>query len=194
MASPSLAQTTNPQAQLEEWLEKGRQIAKDGTNYHWRVGDWRCGANGLDEKLAYRQAESITGIRKKALYDMKWVSSRVPVSVRTETLSWNHHRQVAHCEVEKQKDLLKQAVTEGWSVESLRDVAKEPRRRGKGSRDEKPKKMCVRLTAAQHDLVRWYAKTRGVSPSGFLQQIVRDWYQQAALTRKEQEQATVSLQ
>jgi hypothetical protein len=175
--------TIDQQERLELWLEQGRQIAMDGAGYHWRIGDWLCSAKELDEKLAYREAEIVTGIRRKMLYDLAWVASNVPISVRTEKLSWNHHRQVAHLEPSEQQYWLGKAETEGLAVSQLRELTKEPRQqKPKQGQKQKPQRIPVELTSAQEDLVRIYATRAGISAAAYLQKIFVDWYEKAALT------------
>jgi N6-adenosine-specific RNA methylase IME4 len=91
----------------------------------------------IGDALAYRQqkwgmyddiAEEV-GINKKELSDLKWVAENVKSSGRQENLSYNHHREVAKLEPNKQEQFLNKAVEEKLSVRDLREEIKKDARK-----------------------------------------------------------------
>ena len=54
------------------------------------------------------------------LRDFKWVAEKIPLSVRTDILSFDHHRRVAPLKPAEQKKWLRRAVDEEMTVAELR--------------------------------------------------------------------------
>ncbi|MBK7381675.1 MAG: hypothetical protein IPJ03_22305 [Ignavibacteriales bacterium] len=69
----------------------------------------------------YDDIENETGINKDTLRDYKRVSENVESALRNADLSFNHHKEVAKLEPEKQKFFLQKAVDEDLSVRDLRE-------------------------------------------------------------------------
>jgi hypothetical protein len=67
------------------------------------------------------------------LANYKWVASRYPVPVRTETLSWTHHERIAGRD--DRLDWLKKAADNYWSVRTMLEEIK-AFNRAKGGRKE----------------------------------------------------------
>lgn len=107
----------------EIWIEFGRGIQRVGAAMPWIIGDWlNYGENTYGE--TYTQAIEVTGLEYQTLTAMKWVSSSVEILVRTNNLTWQHHRMVASQESDKQIYWLNEAETNGWSSRDLRQEIK----------------------------------------------------------------------
>jgi hypothetical protein len=65
---------------------------------------------------------------KAQLYNYTYVSNKVPISVRTEKLSWTHHWIVAPLSVEDQRKYLALAVENEWSKEALKAALKKAKK------------------------------------------------------------------
>lgn len=111
---------------FEEWMDYGQSLkVLDGTARQFAIGDWI--KHGFDkyEHGKWDAVQQVWGDELKTLQDYEYVAKRVKSTVRTVDLSWSHHRQVADLETEKQCDWLKQAVTNNWSVATLRQKLSE---------------------------------------------------------------------
>ena len=92
----------------------------------WAAGDvaMYC-VDTFDEASLEEIAEKLD-IDYNTLRTKKWVSKNVPMSIRIDKLSWQHHRHVASCEAEDtKKDWLKRALDGGWSAYKLAHEIKE---------------------------------------------------------------------
>jgi hypothetical protein len=69
-------------------------------------------------------AQAIGEYSKQTLCNAMWVSSRIELSRRLETLSWSHHQEVASLEPRAQDKLLKAAVDNNWNVHELRQAVR----------------------------------------------------------------------
>ncbi len=139
--------TTSPDCELtlEAWEESLRELAKRQTNLNWEIGDAllkgtkfypeeSCGG----ERIAghwiqsgpdvYSAASFITGLSRGHLQDLASTARRCGPSVRTEAVSWSHHRALVNALPKATEDELKgwldRARKEGWSVKLLNDELK----------------------------------------------------------------------
>lgn len=105
----------------EDWEDAGQLLQRLDASLQWLIGDWIV----LGEHLNYGDrdtfAESI-GFETKTIYDYAYVARNVEISVRTEILSFTHHKLVAAMTKKEQKKWLQKAEAEGWSVANLRDA------------------------------------------------------------------------
>ncbi len=104
---------------FDEWLLAGTFINNADKSVHFWIGDW---LNYGEERWGqmYEQAIERTGFDYGTLADDKYVASRVNFSVRTEKLSFTHHRLVAPHTPQEQKILLAKAEEMGLSVKQFR--------------------------------------------------------------------------
>ena len=110
---------------FEEWEQVGGVLGRIGRAHQWWVGDWlNYGERAYGEK--YAQAMDATGLDYSAVANYAWVAKAVEPSTRVETLSWSHHREVAHLETVEQADWLSRAEAQGWSRNELREAVKSP--------------------------------------------------------------------
>lgn len=109
------------EANFDDWQETGRILRKLDESIQWLLGDWIVMGEAYDygERVAF--AESI-GFNVKTLDDYAYVARHVNFSVRTEKLSFGHHKLVASLpDVDEQARWLNAAAENHWSIAKLRD-------------------------------------------------------------------------
>lgn len=108
---------------FEEWEATGQTLGRIGRACQWWIGDWlNYGERAYGEK--YAQAMEATGLDYATVADYAYVARHIESSVRTENLSWSHHKVVAALEPPDQDVYLKKAAENGWSVSELRKQIK----------------------------------------------------------------------
>ena len=117
----------------ENWQHLGRVLFRFDKSIQWLIGDWLLyGENnkwGETQKIADEM-----GYEVKTLYDFKYVAQHVNFSVRTENLSFGHHKLVAKLDAQEQQFWLEKAAygdvneetqtAESWSIGRLREEMK----------------------------------------------------------------------
>jgi hypothetical protein len=105
---------------FEEWERVGYALADIDQSFRWLLGDWLVyGEWKYGEK--YAQAIDMTRFNFNRLKDYAWVAGNVHISVRTEGLSWSHHREVAKLPPDKQAEWLALALANDWTTRELHD-------------------------------------------------------------------------
>ena len=89
----------------EEWQELAASLGEVASSIAFIVGDWLVYGQGLfgtdgfpDKKVghpSYQLALAVTGLDLSTLQNYAYVSRSVPYSLRSERLSWEHHRLLA---------------------------------------------------------------------------------------------------
>jgi N6-adenosine-specific RNA methylase IME4 len=121
--------TISNKCSREEWLKIGEGLKLvEGSVQFW-IGDWaRHGdKNGYyTDTKTYDEIEEITGYSHQAIKDMKYVANNIESSRRRDDISFNHYREVAKLESDKQELFLNRASEEKLSVRELRrEIEKE---------------------------------------------------------------------
>jgi hypothetical protein len=109
------------EASFKDWQETGRILRKLDESIQWLLGDWIVMGEAYEygERIAF--AESI-GFNVKTLDDYAYVARNVNFSVRTENLSFGHHKLVASLpDGDEQERWLTTAAENHWSIARLRD-------------------------------------------------------------------------
>lgn len=133
----------------DEWLNYGEILKRVDEAKQWAIGDWLCDGKRHHGDGLYAEAERVLGIDKSQLMQLKSISERFEILVRTKNLSWRHHYEVASIKLikeknkklylsdepdkEKMQELLKKAEKESLSVRDLRELVA----RYKRQQDEK---------------------------------------------------------
>ncbi len=131
---------------LAEWREVGERLLALDAELPWFKGTWWnhgeqfLGGSHLAPHPSHLNAAPLTLEAERALYQAiaklipmddaaratfstyGWVCRHVPVSIRIETLSFTHHREVAALERKEQVRLLALCEKNGWSVMDLREA------------------------------------------------------------------------
>ena len=107
---------------VQEWQELAASIGEAASSIAFIVGDWlvygqsRYGPEAIAEKRvsqsAYQTAITATGLDLSTLQNYAYVSRNVPYSLRTERLSWEHHRLMAKLPPGDMKDWIEACVAE----------------------------------------------------------------------------------
>ena len=90
---------------VEEWQELAASLGEVASSIAFIVGDWLVygqslfGTNGFPDKKvdnpSYQLALAATGLDLSTLQNYAYVSRGIPYSLRSERLSWEHHRLLA---------------------------------------------------------------------------------------------------
>jgi len=87
---------------FEEWENCGKFLKQAEKSVQFWIGDWlNYGERKWGEM--YSQAVEETDYTEGSLRNAKWVSSKVPLSLRNDKLEFNHHVVVAPLPPEKHK-------------------------------------------------------------------------------------------
>jgi len=116
----------------EAWSAYLSELAKRDHASKWEMGDWLVkGADhyGEDDGLTvYSIAGTITGLAYGTLKDLCSTARRCPVSVRTDQLTWSHHRVLVNAKPEATEEELKEqlheAIEQKLSVSQFKESLK----------------------------------------------------------------------
>jgi hypothetical protein len=107
---------------VEEWQELATSIGEAASSIAFIVGDWLVYGQSLfgtdgdpDRKVdhpSYQLALKATGLDLSTLQNYAYVSRNVPYSLRTERLSWEHHRLMAKLPDGDMQDWIEACVAE----------------------------------------------------------------------------------
>lgn len=107
---------------VEEWQELATSIGEAASSIAFIVGDWLVYGQSLfgtggdpDRKVdhpSYQLALKATGLDLSTLQNYAYVSRNVPYSLRTERLSWEHHRLMAKLPEGDMQDWIEACVAE----------------------------------------------------------------------------------
>ncbi|MGP8298556.1 LmbU family transcriptional regulator [Streptomyces inhibens] len=112
------------------WESAGRRISAVANSSAWCLGDWLIyGQSRYTDR--YRRAVDAVGLDYQTLRNYAWVARRFEVSRRRDTLSFNHHAEVASLLPHEQDYWLNRAQELGWSRNQLRANVR-------GAREEEP--------------------------------------------------------
>ena len=152
---------------FELWLKNGQKLCAAGGASMWWVGAWvNAGAkmylkeiDGSDYHLGdgakYQRAMELSGYENDTLRAAAWVERSVPLCNRLHTLSWSHHREVAHLEAGDQRKFLHMAQDQGWTRSQLRQAI----RKDKATELEEPidvGPVGFILSKPVGDIMRWF--------------------------------------
>ncbi|CAL9450300.1 hypothetical protein SUDANB58_02435 [Streptomyces sp. enrichment culture] len=137
---------------LEAWISIGVEIFSITDASSWWLGDWLIyGQNRYPDR--YKRAIEASSLHYKTLRNYAWVARKFDVSRRRDTLSMQHHAEVAALTEEEQELWLDRAEQEGWSVTELRRNIKESK--ATGDRIQDVTAATVTLKAPAERMRRW---------------------------------------
>jgi len=106
----------------DEWAELAQSIGQAARSLGFIIGDWLVYGQGLfgvdgfpDRKVddaSYELAMAASGLDRSTLQNYAYVSRSIPYSVRTERLSWEHHRLLAKLPEDKQAGWIDVCIAE----------------------------------------------------------------------------------
>jgi len=119
--SPTGMQITR-ELTFNEWSELATHIGRAARSVAFIIGDWLVygqslfGTDGFPDKqvdpASYELAVAATGLDRSTLQNYAYVSRSVPYSLRTERLSWEHHRLLAKLPEADMQDWIDACVAE----------------------------------------------------------------------------------
>lgn len=121
-----------PKVTFEQWAEAGMRLSGLVNSFAWCLGDWLVyGKENYESR--YLEAIERVGLDYQTLRNYAWVTRRFPASRRRESLSFQHHAEVASLPVAEQDTWLDRAEQHGWSKSQLRQQVKVAREAGQPS-------------------------------------------------------------
>jgi hypothetical protein len=104
---------------FDTWSSMGERIATVSNASAWWLGDWLVyGQRRFAGR--YKLAIRSTGLEYQTLRNYAWIARRFPLSRRRDTLSFQHHVEVASLSDPAQDLWLDRAVRFGWARSDLR--------------------------------------------------------------------------
>jgi len=107
---------------FEEWRDLAGSIGEAARSIGFIVGDWLVygqnlfGTDGFPDRkvdeASYQLAIAATGLDLSTLQNYAYVSRSVPYSLRSERLSWEHHRLLAKLPEDKQAGWIDACIAE----------------------------------------------------------------------------------
>lgn len=111
---------------FEQWAEAGRRLSGLVSSFAWCLGDWLIyGKENYNNR--YLEAIERIGLDYQTLRNYAWVTRRFPASRRRESLSFQHHAEVASLPPAEQDAWLDRAEQRGWSKSQLRQQVRRAR-------------------------------------------------------------------
>jgi hypothetical protein len=154
--------------QFDEWRRAGSQIARISSASAWWLGDWvNYGEQAYGSR--YRAALEVTALDYKTLRNYAWVARRFELARRRDSLSFQHHAEVAGLAPAEQELWLARADRQHWSRNELRRrLAADRARRGERSLSHplvlrmeiaavREQRWRAAATCAEQDLSDWIA-------------------------------------
>jgi hypothetical protein len=137
---------------FDAWVRMGRQISGIASASAWWLGDWLIyGERTYGQR--YRTAFEVTCLDYQTLRNYAWVARRFSVSRRRDTLSFQHHAEVAALPDPEQDLWLERAQRSRWSRNELRRQLSAARRSREPMPTARLVRHCVEVTAGQEE--RW---------------------------------------
>jgi hypothetical protein len=151
---------------FNDWLGLGSQISRISSASDWWLGDWLLyGRRTYSDR--YKQAIQATKLEYQTLRNYAWVARRFPMSRRRDTVSFQHHAEVAARSEAEQDVWLERAERLRWSRNELRRqlAAGGPRRQPSA----RARAVVLHLPVTEEREQRWQ-KAASASEQGFV-----DW-------------------
>ncbi|MBK9122828.1 MAG: hypothetical protein IPM16_06860 [Chloroflexi bacterium] len=105
---------------FEEWAAFGQFLREVEAGLQWAIGDW-LNQGEIRYRDTYMGAAVGLGFEVATLRDFAYVARSVKLSVRTDALSFNHHKLIAAMDPQMQRLWLARAVAANWSIGEMRD-------------------------------------------------------------------------
>jgi hypothetical protein len=139
----------------EAWEHAGEHISQIVSSSAWCLGDWIVvGQSQFTDR--YKQVMEAVGLDYQTVRNYAWVARRFELSRRRDTLSFQHHAEVASMPPAKQDYWLDRAEEGGWSRNRLRQEIKNARGAAKADRAGQ-ESLLPRILVNQERIARWRA-------------------------------------
>lgn len=141
-----------PATTFEQWAETGPKLSRLVDAFSWCLGDWLVyGQEKYDKR--YIEAIDKVGLDYQTLRNYAWISRKFQTARRRESLSFQHHAEVAALLPSEQESWLDRAEEHGWSKAKLRLKIREARREGQLGGSARP--ALPRLRVEEDRLENW---------------------------------------
>jgi hypothetical protein len=152
---------------FDAWVGVGRQLARMSRASAWWLGDWLIfGERAYGER--YKTALELTDLDYQTLRNYAWVARSFPMSRRRDSLSFQHHAEVASLAEPEQDLWLMRAERQEWTRNELRRQLLSCRPRAHASQHasvivrmqigaDREARWREAASAANQDLVEWLA-------------------------------------
>ncbi|MEV4113152.1 LmbU family transcriptional regulator [Nonomuraea sp. NPDC049695] len=138
---------------FESWEKVGDQLNVIADSSTWWLADWLVfGEESFPDR--YRAALARTSLSYKTLRNYAWVARKIPMSRRRDTLSMQHHAEVAALPEGEQEMWLTRAARENWPLSRLR---KEIQAGRAGALRPQPVSVTVTVQVSSEREERWKA-------------------------------------
>lgn len=119
---PSIAESLkdNGAFDFERWKQQGQTLRNAIHSTPWAFGDWAIvGEDGCGEQAWNEISEGFDKRDYAKVRNWIWVARSIPPTERVPSLSWSHHRAVAHLEREERLAVLTEAAEKGLDRDGL---------------------------------------------------------------------------
>jgi hypothetical protein len=147
---------------FEGWERAGEQISRIVSSSAWCLGDWIIvGQSRFTDR--YKHVIEAVGLDYQTVRNYAWVARRFELSRRRDTLSFQHHAEVASLPPDEQDYWLDRAEDRGWSRNRLRQEIRNSRSVGT---DNAPKASTLpRIIVTKERIARWRASAEQMQMS-----------------------------
>jgi len=108
---------------FEEWKKVGKWLSNASGAVHFWIGDW-LNYGELKFNETYKLVMEQTGYEIQTLRNDKYIASRIPTERRRNSLSFDHHAQVASLTAEEQEEMLNLAEEKKLTRDELRKAVR----------------------------------------------------------------------
>jgi len=139
---------------FEGWERAGEQISRVISSSAWCLGDWIIvGQSRFANR--YKQVVEAVGLDYQTIRNYAWVARRFELSRRRDSLSFQHHAEVASLPPAEQDYWLDHAEDLGWSRNRLRQEIRNSR--SVGMDPPSTSSVLPRIVVTQERIARWRA-------------------------------------
>lgn len=143
-----------PDIPLDEWSRIGRQIFVVHESSSWWLGDWLIyGQSQYPDR--YKRAIAETSLDYQTLRNYAWVARRFSISRRRESLSFQHHAELASLPESEQDEWLDRAEKFAWSRNGLRNRLKASRNSGQNGDKTTHDRLNIQMNVLPDRKERW---------------------------------------
>jgi hypothetical protein len=165
---------------FEAWVALGCRISRITNACAWCLGDWLVyGEQTFRQR--YKNALATTSLDYQTLRNYAWVARRFEMSRRRDTLSFQHHAEVAALPEPRQDLWLLRAERSRWSRNELRRRLSAERRPSRGSGPQDGARLRLHVASARERRWRQAASAADQTLIEWVVQVV-DEAAEAALT------------
>jgi hypothetical protein len=155
---------------FDSWVDVGRQLVRMSRASAWWLGDWLVYGETTYGRR-YTIALEVTNFDYQTLRNYAWVARRFPVSRRRDTLSFQHHAEVASLPEPEQELWLQRAERLHWTRNEFRRQLAASRARARSCAPaasvllrmqvspDRERRWRQAATAANQDLLEWLVAT-----------------------------------